>query len=235
MASPAPAEPVADHAPAAVVAPSPSAEPPLAVPVEAVRAAPSATSSALPPTSTALELPSPDPHLSRGGVGRDLYYSANRRLIFGPLNAAAAGATGLGAMALWSTSGHFTAGAVAVTSEGFAITGYALLASGVQMQRRAQVAFGYEPEPNPYYAAGLAFGAGALVVGAITPGALSTNSRPLIYSTTGGAAALGVTGMTLLILAEVRETNRTRPMVDASWVTRKVSLNVTPAGIAGTW
>ena len=165
---PEPAE-AAEHAPAPLQAATPppaetAAQPaPLAIPAPAA-----------PPD---LELASTNPHSSRAAVALDLYRSANRRMIFGPLCATGAGLTGLGAMAVWGNT-RVGSAAVAVSAEGFAISGFALLASGVQMQRRSQEAFGYEPVANPYFGAGLALGGGALVLGALAPGALATESRP---------------------------------------------------------
>ena len=188
-----------------------------------------------PGPTPSIELPSANPRSSRGAVGRDLYRSANRRLVFGPINASAAALTGIGAMALWSEDTNFASAVVGVGAEAFSVTGLGLLAAGVQMQRRAQAAFGYEPGPNPFYGAGLALGGGALVLGAVAPGALATENKPFIYASTGGAAVLGIGGLATLIVANVVESRRTRPMVERSWGQSAVSLEMSGAGVTATW
>jgi hypothetical protein len=181
-----------------------------------------------------LALPSPSMRESRTAVGVDLYRSANRRLVFGPLCGVGAGAIGLGAMAVWSPDFRFVSVAAAVPAEGLATSSLLLLASGVQMQRRSQMALGAEPEANPWFTAGLALGGGALLAGLAAPAALSTEDRPLIYGTTGTAAALGLTSMATLIVANVVEVQRTSALVRAA-KTGTVTMSVGGSGVAGTF
>lgn len=181
-----------------------------------------------------LPLPSPSMRESRIAVGLDLYRSANRRLVFGPLCGVGAGAIGLGAMAVWNPDFRFLAVGAAVPAEGLATSSLLLLASGVQMQRRSQMAFGAEPEANPWFTAGLAIGGGALLAGLATPVALSTEDRPLIYGTTGTAAALGLTSMATLIVANVVELQRTSSLVRAA-KSAPVTVSVGGSGVAGTF
>lgn len=211
------AEPAAEHAP--VETPSPVTKP-----LAETAAAP------------LLEIANSAPREDRGATGRDLYRSGNRRLIYGPMCGVGAGGLGLLAMGVWTPDFRFGSAAFAVSAEGFAISSFALLASGARLQRRAQLQFGVEPERNPWIGAGYALGGGALLLGALTPGALSTENRPFIYTTTGGAALLGVGGLTAFLIANVQEYRRTAPLArESKLITRNLSLQVGPTGFSGTW
>ena len=181
-----------------------------------------------------LELPSASLQQSRAALGIDLYRSANRRLVFGPLCGVGAGALGLGAMAVWNPDFRFVSVAASIPAEGLAASSLLLLASGVQMQRRSQMALGVEPEANPWFTAGLAIGGGALLAGIAAPAALSTEDRTLIYGTTGTAAALGLTSMATLIVANVIEAQRTSALVRTA-KTGSLTLSVGGPGVAGTF
>lgn len=174
-----------------------------------------------------LALPSAHPPDSRSDVAADLYRSANRRLIFGPLCGLGAGVVGLGSMAVWSPDFEGVSVVGAVHAEGLATGSVLLLASGVQLQRRAQMAYGIEPRPNAAYPVGLALGGGALLAGLTANAALTTENRTFIYATTGTAGALGAASVVTLIVANVIEARRTAPYARG--------LHVSPGGVTGTW
>ncbi len=207
--------------------------PPDTAPAAEHAPAPTIAAPSLPP---ALEIANPYPRESRGQTGRDLFRSANRRLIFGPLCGVGAGGMGLLAVAVWTPDFKFGSAAFAVTAEGFALSSFALLGSGVQLQQRAQMQFGVEPSRDSWATAGYALGGGALILGALAPGALTTENPTFIYTTTGGAALLGVGGLTALIVANVREHDRTVPLArESRSLGRNLSLHVGPLAISGTW
>lgn len=208
--------------------------PPPAEPVEQHATAPPAAVGADAPGYDAA-LPSPKPRYSREEIALDLSRSGTRRLLWGPICGAQAAGLGLIAMATWSPDPGLGPGALAVTAEGSALTGFALLASGVQLQRRAQLQLGVEPGRNGWATAGYALGGGALVLGALSPGALGTDNKPLIYTTTGGAAVLGIGGLTALVVANVQELRVTGPLLRHARGLDRLSLGVGPTGVSGTW
>lgn len=175
----------------------------------------------------ALELPSAHPPDTRLAVADDLWRSAKRRLVFGSVCAAGAGVVGLGSMAIWNPDFEGAAVVGAVHAEGLATGSVLLLASGVQMQRRAQMAYGVEPKANPAFPVGLALGGGAVLAGLTADAALTTENRPFIYAATGTAGALGAASAVTLIVANVIEARRTQPYAHG--------LQVSPTGVSGTF